>query len=112
MYLRTPPCETSATAGDFEQHHPPLLAIADYLDLYALAASGRGRAHLQVLNQYDACCFAGVRYRTYSDILKEVVGGLRSGRYEVFLDSSHHQHQISPQALEEAIGPFIKRRRL
>jgi hypothetical protein len=112
LYLRTPPCASDRETGDFEQHHEPLFAIADYLDLYVLASHGFARAHLQVLNQYDACCFSGIRFLTYRDVVKDVVRGLNRGRYDVFLDSSHHQHQISPRALIDAIYPFLRRRRL
>jgi hypothetical protein len=111
MYLRTPPCATAGDVGDYEQHEPTLFSMVDYLDLYVLGAYGRGRAQLQVLNQYDPYCFAGVRYRTYSEMLKGVVHGLH-GRYDVFLDSSHHGHLISSHALDTAILPFLRRRRL
>jgi hypothetical protein len=113
MYLRAPPCPPSAGTGDYEQVHPPLYAIANYLDLYVLAAHGHGRGHLQVFNQFDPCCFAGLGYRTYSEVVRDIVERLPwSGRYDVFLDSSHAHHIISQHALEEAIGPFVRRRRL
>src|SRR5262249_31490905 len=67
-YLRRQdaPC-SQPDRGDLEQYHPALYAIADYLDLYILGSYGPGRGQLQVLNQYDSCCFAGVRFRTYED---------------------------------------------
>ena len=110
-HLRQPPCAGSGDIGDREQYLPSLYAIADYLDLYLLGSSGRGRAQLQVLNQYDSCCFAGLRALTYSDIVKEVARGLR-GRYELFLDASHRNHMISGHAIREAILPFLAHRRL
>ena len=111
LYLRTPPCAAPDEPVTSSRIDPSLLSIADYLDLYVLGSYGRGRAHLQVLNQYDPCCFAGVRYLTYSDIVKDIVNGLGAGRYEVFLDSSHDLHQISEYALQEAIYPFLRRHR-
>jgi hypothetical protein len=113
LYLFRPedPC-LSPRPPDLEQNHPELFAIADYLDLYILGSHGRGRGQLQVLNQYDTGGFKGVRYLTYRDTVKQIVGSLRRGRYDVFLDSSHHGHRISSHALETAILPFLKRRRL
>jgi dienelactone hydrolase len=113
LYLRRPddPCALRGDRGDREQYHPELYAIADYLDLYILASYGPGRGHLQVLNQFDSCCFAGVRFLTYRDIVKSLVAP-RRGRFDVFLDSSHESHTISPYALEKAIIPFLRRRHL
>jgi pimeloyl-ACP methyl ester carboxylesterase len=109
-YLRRQdaPC-SQPDRGDLEQYHPGLYSIADYLDLYILGSYGRGRAQLQVLNQFDSCCFAGVRFLTYEDIVKDVVRSLGAGEYGIFLDSSHRSHLISDYALESAILPFLKR---
>lgn len=113
MYLRRPDIYCSrGDLGDLEQHHPVLYSMVDYLDLYILGSYGRGRGQLQVLNQYDSCCFWGVRYLTYRDIVREVVAGLRRGRYDVFLDSSHTSHLISQHALDDGIFRFLLRRRL
>ena len=98
--------------GDLEQHHQVLYSMVDYLDLYILGSYGYRRGQLQVLNQYDSCCFWGVRFLTYRDIVKDVGAGLRRGRYDVFLDSSHFSHLISQHALDNGILPFLKRRRL
>jgi len=110
-YLRRQdaPC-SQPDRGDLEQYHPVLYSIADYLDLYILGSYGRGRAQLQVLNQFDSCCFAGIRFLTYEDIVKDVVRRLGAGTYDIFLDSSHRSHLISDHALESAILPFLKRR--
>ena len=108
LYLRRPPCLTRPERGDFEQRHEPLFALADYLDLYVLASYGFARRHLQVLNQFDACCFSGIRFLTYRDIVEGVVRDLGRGRCDLFLDSSHALHQISPLALDAAIYPFVR----
>ena len=105
------PCVNTRRAPDIEQNHPVLYGIADHLDLYILGAYGHGRGQLQVFNQYDPCCFEGLRYLTYRDHVRGAVRDLRLGRYDVFLDSSHHQHHISTHALESAIVPFLRHRR-
>jgi hypothetical protein len=51
-YLRTEPRDH----GDYEQTLPGL--STDYLDLYALAATG-GREQLQIFYTNDPCCFSG-----------------------------------------------------
>jgi len=113
MYLRRldTPC-AAGDLGDAEQHQDSMLAIADYLDLYILGSTGSRRAQLQVLNQFDTCCFYGVRYRTYDTIVEGIVKSMRGGKFDVFLDSSHVSHLISDFALETAILPFLDRRQL
>lgn len=46
-----------AGGGDYETFHPSLTAAAHYLDLYTLAGSGAGRSFIQILNEFDPCCF-------------------------------------------------------
>lgn len=85
--------------GDWEQQFPELYSIATYLELYIMGSYGEGRRQLQVLNQYDSCCFSGVEYRLYEDIIRNLVASLGKGEFSVFLDSSHRDHIISERAL-------------
>lgn len=94
-------------SGDWEQYHPSLYRIANYLDWYILGASGPGRKQLQVLNQFDSCCFAGVGFRTYESHVRQAVSGTGAGAFEVFLDKTHRSHRISRHALLEAIAPLL-----
>ena len=45
--------------GDWEQFYPDLHKIANYLDLYVMGSTGRGRQQRQVLNEHATCCFWG-----------------------------------------------------
>ncbi len=93
--------------GDWEQYHPDLYKVANYLDLYVLGASGPGRRQRQVLNKYDSCCFWGVGYRTYEKPVRDVTGKLSAAAFDVYLDESHRSHLVSPEALKKAIGPLL-----
>lgn len=86
--------------GDWEQTAPELYRVANYLELYVLGAVGDGRRQLQVLNQFDPCCFGGVRYRTYERAVGDRVRALGAGHFAVWLDDSHSQHQLSKEALQ------------
>jgi hypothetical protein len=97
LYLRS---EIAVNWGDYEQLVPEFYEIANYLELYILGAYGAGRRQLQILNQHDACCFAGTGYRTYETVVKERVDALGLGKFEVYLDSSHKEHKISEQAIK------------
>ena len=81
--------------GDYEQSIPELYRIANYPELYILGASGTNRKQLQILNQFDSCCFAGIKWETYKDIIITRVQNLGAGEFDLYLDDSHDQHMIS-----------------
>lgn len=111
LYLRTEPCGKKYDAatgsrndvGDWEQYYSELYALASYPDLYILGSYGPGRGQLQVLNQYDACCFGGIRSRTYEKTVTDAVAKLGQGWFDVFVDDSHRSHMISQHALDTVI---------
>jgi len=86
--------------GDYEQLVPELYRIADYPELYILGSYGDERKQLQILNKYDGCCFAGVKYQLYEDKIKETLEKLGNGNFEVYSDESHYEHKISDKALD------------
>lgn len=81
--------------GDFEQTVPEVYNTVNYLELYILGSYGSHRKQLQVINQYDTCCFGGTKWTTYTDIVKKRVRKLGSGEFNLFMDSSHKGHLIS-----------------
>jgi len=97
IYLRS---DSKRDWGDYEQTLPGLYAIANYLELYVMGASGNGRRQIQILNQYDSCCFAGIKYRTYEQAVTQRVSSIGEGGFWVYLDSTHREHKISDAALE------------
>lgn len=97
FYLRS---DSPRDWGDYEQNLPDLYNIANYLELYVLGAFGQGRAQIQILNQYDSCCFAGIKYRTYELTMREIMRSLDKGKFDIFLDTSHKDHMISGEALK------------
>jgi dienelactone hydrolase len=86
--------------GDYEQTDAGFYGIANYLDLYIMGAVGSGRRQLQILNQYDPCCFPGLRAQVYVDELKKRLQKMGSGSFDLFVDSTHRDHKISARALE------------
>ncbi|HEX5709558.1 MAG TPA: choice-of-anchor Q domain-containing protein [Pyrinomonadaceae bacterium] len=98
-YLRTGPCG-QRDAVDWEQ--AAVGSFLDYTGLYLLGAQGAGRVQMQVYNQFDSCCFAGVRYKTYEPTVKQVLAEIGAGAFGVLLDASHREHTISPPVLAES----------
>jgi len=96
IYLRTIP----DNFGDYEQYHPELYRIANYLDLYIMNSYGDDRKFIQIFNKYDPCCFPGEHYQTYESEVKEVLSKLNSNNFDIFLDDTHRTHKISDKALE------------
>ena len=57
LYLRF-----NGSVGDQEQFEPKFYQLAGYPDLYLLAANGKGRSHIQILNRRDDCCFGEAQH--------------------------------------------------
>ena len=110
LWLRTPPCGTTLEMGDWEQSGSALYQMVDYTALYALGAYGDGREQVQVFNQYDSCCFWGVRYRAYEDEVGQLVAALGSGSFRVIFDSTtRQQHALTPWALQHLFPNVTQR---
>jgi hypothetical protein len=97
----------SGTWGDFEQTDPALYASFSYLDLYLLGAAGAGRRQLQILNEFDNCCFAGRSAETYAPALAARARTL-GGRFDLLIDSTHNQHPISAWATPRILGAVVE----
>jgi hypothetical protein len=95
--------------GDWEQIEPTLYAVADYPDLYVLGAAGRHQ--LQVLNQFDPCCFSGDHRSLYEPQVKAALQSSGGGTFDVYLDTANREHSISRAGFDvivtdiEARGP-------
>ncbi len=100
LYLRS---NSQRDWGDYEQTSPEIYASVNYLELYVLAGVGENRKHLQIINQYDTCCFAGIKWNTYKEAVKTKVQELGSGGYDLFMDSSHKSHKISKIVMEKIL---------
>lgn len=107
LYLRRGPCP-NGSQGDAEQEWAPLFEnIASWLDIYIMGAYGPGRQQIHILNQYDACCFWGVNYKTFAPHVEDAVRFLDQGSYEVYLDSTHKEHKISNIVITEVIEKHL-----
>jgi len=88
--------------GDWEQNEPSLYAIADYVDLYVLGA--HERRQLQILNEFDPCCFSGDYRSIYELQVQAAIKASGGGSFDVLLDGENRQHSISSVALEAIIS--------
>lgn len=101
----------TGSRGDLEQFIPAMYEErASWLDLFILGGTGEGRRQIQLLNQFDTCCFYGIAYTTYEGPVRRMAAAL-GGRWGVALDASHRSHAISPWALEEVIAPALAKNR-
>lgn len=89
------------------------------MNLYALGSLGHDRRQIQILNEYDACCFK-VRcddpphdnepaIRDYERLVAEADRKLGGGSFTVHVDYGSHQHQISPTVVRQVIIPALQR---
>ena len=91
LFLRLNPEDV----GDYEQFHPDLFKIANYLELYIMSSYGENREFTQVFNKYDPCCFAGLKYEYYEVELQQIIANLGKGNFSVISDDTHREHKIS-----------------
>ncbi len=92
-------------------YYPPLLAVANQLDLFVLGASGPNRSQLQIFNRFDRCCFNGVRGKVYEQAVREAVADTPTGGgFAVVLDESHADHRISNFAIETLLTDLARGR--
>ena len=84
--------------GDYEESIPAFYRIANYLELYILGAYGQDRHQVQILNYSDPCCFGGIGYLSYEPAVIEALTALGPGSFEVYLDTTHHDHAVSETA--------------
>ena len=81
---------------DSPPSYPPLIKVANHLEMFVLGASGTKRAQVQVFNRYDRCCFNGIRSSLYkTEVQSAVHKNGYGGRFEVLIDESHADHRIS-----------------
>lgn len=93
--------------GDLEQTYTTFYDQFSYEDLYVLATT-KGRTQIQVLNQYDACCFSGVKFRTYEPLVGQVAKAV-GGTFQVYLDTTAKRHWVSTTVTSGVVLPQLRK---
>lgn len=91
------PCD-----GDYEQCQPRLYSQMPMESIYALAATGPGREHVQVLNYYDPCCYANNDGSAWVAQVQQSVTAIGAGGRYVFIADRTEPglHAYPPAALD------------
>lgn len=106
-YLRRYPWNTwerPREYGQYMERYPPLYAATNYLELYILGGLGAGRQQMQILSKYDACCYGGMGWTTYVDVVRRRLAEIGPGAFRVVLDTSHADHKLSRWALSQILA--------
>ena len=101
---------TCQMSRDSEQIAPTgdLYKSVSYLDLYIMAANGtdpngRYRRHMQINNQFDACCFYGINFLGYVPTLSNHIQQNSLGNYRYILDTTFVGHAYDLGSLNGAV---------
>jgi len=86
--------------GDWEETITELYSTINYVEIYILGGYGVGREQVQVINKYDPCCFGGIKWQSYSDIVRRRVQELGQGKWDLFQDDTHNKHEISDGSMK------------
>lgn len=97
LYLMAAP--PNSRLGDYEQLHPGLLARANFLELYVMGAAGPGRRQVQILNQFDGCCYRGTGAQDYVPVVAGAVETLGQGGAYDLLITGGDKHEVNADAL-------------
>jgi hypothetical protein len=101
IYLRNGGDIGDAEQGYQEEYDPEgLYSIANYEELYVLGSYGENRRQIQILNEFDNCCFYGKRYTYWIDDVKAVVKKLGKGEFNFYLEQDTKTHKVSKIALD------------
>lgn len=84
-----------ATWGDWEQWDRHIYSRANYLELYVLGASGKGRMQVQMLSRFDSCCNGGEGWTLYDKSVSDAVRTTGGGAFHVLMDPEGKHHEIS-----------------
>jgi len=91
--------------GDYEQHIPEFLEIANHEELYIMSAYGLDRKSILIYNEFDPCCFSGHLYEKYpfkNQILSKLQN-IGNGEFDVLIDIGQKNHIVSDNTLEKII---------
>lgn len=90
-------------------YYPPMLEVANYLDLFVLGAVGAGRRQMQVFNRYDRCCFNNTKGKLYEPAIAETVGAIGiGGEFMVLIDETHADHKLSQFAVDAILADMAR----
>lgn len=92
--------------GDWEENLPELFRLASFEDLTILGAARRSA--IQVLNEYDICCYNDRRYLDFAPAIQAVVQPL-GGRFEIYWSQGEFLHRANPAALKIILADMSSR---
>ncbi len=105
FFLRT---LSSTDWGDYEQHNMDLYHVANYLDLYSLGALEADRSQLQVVNEYDFCCYGGHGGEYYLPVIQQNLQQIGGGSWNLIQDRSIREHDVSPQSQQQIVELLLE----
>lgn len=86
--------------GDWEQVEPEMYRIASYEDFYIMGSYKRSQ--IQVLNEFDICCFNEPRYVLYKPAIQDVLKST-GGEFDVFWAKGDILHWACPAAVDRIL---------
>ncbi|MGE5475433.1 MAG: hypothetical protein ACM3Q1_02160 [Bacteroidales bacterium] len=91
--------------GSPEQRAGLFYEIANYSELYVMAADRAGRRHVQFFNDTDPCCFAGRSWMAWNapvgDRIRQLGGGFRIFSYQ------NSEHTLSKPVALTIVDDFL-----
>ena len=95
--------------GGYEHNLPSFYKIANYLELYTMAAYGDERRLTLFYNEFDPCCFRGDLYQQYpfANIVSPKLKSLGLGEFNVLIDYNQTENIVSDESLKKITDSIL-----
>jgi hypothetical protein len=105
--FRTPDLDGIDDIGDWEQYGPHVLRLLSYEALYEAAGGvAEPRRHIQIYNEFDNCCFSGVKGLAAADAYSASKAEYMQGRVKFLVNRGEWSHVIPVEmVIEQLFGP-------
>jgi len=105
--LRTPDLDGVDDLGDWEQYGPHIFRLLSYQALYEAAGGiSEPRRHVLIYNEFDNCCFSGVKGVTAGEQYVSSSEGFNKERVAFLVNRGEWEHAIPAEmVVEQLFGP-------
>jgi hypothetical protein len=105
--LRTPELDYTDDFGDWEQSLAYLYKIVSYQDLYEAGGGiAEPRRHVEIYNEFDECCFSGMKGMAAAADYASSPEGYLQERVRFLVNQGEHHHVIPVEmVMEQLFGP-------
>ncbi len=102
--LRTPDLDGTDDLGDWEQYGPHVFRLLSYQALYEAAGGFQPRRrHVEIYNEFDNCCFSGVKGLAAKEVYSASTQEYMTERVSFLVNVGEYGHVIPVATVVEQL---------